>query len=95
MSSGAITSESLPDQERRVSGENTGSNKIRQEMVRSSVCMSNCKAGGSGWTRAHRPQIARSEGEAVGDDSRAYAVVFEESFKLQDALIHQRASGVT
>ena len=32
------------------------------------------------------------EGEGVGDDARTYAVVFEESFKLQNLLIHQRAS---
>ena len=31
------------------------------------------------------------EGEGVGNDCRTYAVVFEESFKLQDELIRQRA----
>ena len=32
------------------------------------------------------------EGEEVGNDSKAYAVVFEESCKLQAAQTHQRAS---
>ena len=32
------------------------------------------------------------EGEGVGDDARTCAVVFKESFKVQNVLVHQRAS---